>query len=584
MKKTLYILFGFLVLTSCDDFSDLNKDPDVIDSPPVESIFTYVEKSLGDYKGSEWYYDNHQMMTWLQYLIMGQANGDDINSLQPRGAKYDVFYTTILPHLLEIRRQIAAKSETQQVYYKNLEAITYIVQVYHALKVTDIYGSIPYDEAGLGRYQGKLDPLYNDQENLFNTFLDQLDNAIATLSADQGTQIDMSTEDFIYKGDWNKWIKCANAIKLRIALRLESENLNLAKQIISEVNSDGRIFESTDDEFVYFISPNWYGTGGASMDWKGVLWAARPMVDFMKETIDPRIRIYYELNGYTRATINAIKAANGTMPVVIDTVNDNQVLFTTGEGEKIYGYRYQGAPVDRNDPNKDDYDYSYIVNNIGSGAVQLSKYNQRLLMSTTYNYGDGPGTGGYVDVLISYSEVCFMMSEFILKGYINGDAAEYYQKGIEASMKTYDFIAQEGQLDMKIAQTSYPYTPIGDTEIADYLAKPEIQLNGTNDLEKVYIQEYLNFYRLPEEGWVLARRTGYPKFGSTLLARGYVDSPDLKFPRRFPTPDPGDLNRENWHNANQDQGFSGDLNENPDVLNAERLWWDKNNPAIGAAN
>jgi hypothetical protein len=177
-----------------------------------------------------------------------------------------------------------------------------------------------------------------------------------------------------------------------------------------------------------------------------------------------------------------------------------------------------------------------------------------------------------------------MMSEFILKDYITGDAAEWYQKGITASMQTYDFVAQEGELNIKMAQKSYPYVSIGADEIAAYLAKPEIQLDGVNDQEKVYIQQYLNFYRLPEEGWALARRTGYPKFGSTLLARGNVDSPDLKFPRRFPTPDPGDLNRANWQVATEQQGFSSALNEDPAVLNAERLWWDENNPDIGTGN
>src|SRR5690606_9479784 len=173
-----------------------------------------------------------------------------------------------------------------------------------------------------------------------------------------------------------------------------------------------------------------------------------------------------------------------------------------------------------------------------------------------------------------------MMSAFVLKGYSTGDAAEWDQKGIEASMHTYDFIAQEGELNIKMAQKSYPYVPIAAGEIAAYLAQPEIQLDGVNDLEKVYIQQYLNFYRLPEEGWVLARRTGYPKFSSDLLARRPVDAPDLKFPRRFPTPDPGDLNRANWQIATEQQGFSSALNEDPTVLNAERLWWDKNNPDI----
>src|SRR5690606_3650202 len=100
---------------------------------------------------------------------------------------------------------------------------------------------------------------------------------------------------------------------------------------------------------------------------------------------------------------------------------------------------------------------------------------------------------------LSYAEVCFLMSEFILKDYTSGNANEWYEKGIRASMATYDMIAQEAQLGPVVAGEFYPYQPISETEIANYLAKPEIQFDGANDLEKVYIQQYLNFYRQPTE-------------------------------------------------------------------------------------
>ena len=231
-----------------------------------------------------------------------------------------------------------------------------------------------------------------------------------------------------------------------------------------------------------------------------------------------------------------------------------------------------------------DYNFANNRNAVGKSALQLSKYNQRLLMNTRFNYGEGNGIGAYVDVLLSYSEVCFMMSEFILKGYAQGDAEAWYEAGIRSSIETYDFIAQKGQLNMKIANTSYPYVPVQQSEVDAYLMQPNVAFDGANDLEKVYIQQYFNFYRLPEEGWVLARRTGFPSYSSTIFARGYVDNPEIPFPRRMPTPDPGDLNRPNWNSANDAQGFSSGYDESPEVLNAERLWWDENNPGIGTGS
>ncbi len=584
MKKLIILLLGIFTCISCEEeFKDINKDPEVIDQPPLESVFTYVEKKLGDYRGSEWYYDNHQIMEWAQYVSGDDGNANDINTLEPRGGKYGVYFTEILPHLAEIRRQIESKPESEQGFYSKLGALSNIVSAYHGLRVTDLYGSIPYTEAAKGRFEGVLNPVYDNQSTLYDTWITELNSAITILDQNQELDIDLSSADFIYEGDWQKWIKCANAIKLRIALRLESQALDKAKAIISSVVTDGRLFETMDDEFTYFISENWRGTGGADMDWKGRLWAAKPMVDFMKNTMDPRLRIFYQPNGYHQGTLDSIAKYSDEIPPVIDIANDNAVLYTTGEGEDVLGYRFVGAPVNRNDPNKDDYEYIENPGSIGVDATQLSKYNQRLLMNVNMNYGDGRGLGAYVDVFISRAEVYFMMSEFVLKGYTTGDAEDWYNMGVRASIETYNMVAEIGQLDFKISGRSYPYLPVTTDEIDTYLMAPEVQFDGTNDLEKVYIQQHFNFYRMPDEGWVLARRTGYPKMGSTLLAREQVDSPDLKFPRRMPTPDPGDLNRENWRSANQEQGIA-ELDETPDVLNSERLWWDMNNPSIGEGN
>jgi hypothetical protein len=105
-------------------------------------------------------------------------------------------------------------------------------------------------------------------------------------------------------------------------------------------------------------------------------------------------------------------------------------------------------------------------------------------------------------------------------------------------------------------------------------------LDGTNDLEKIYIQELLNFYRDPNEAFTLARRTGYPKFNSTLLAREVITD---VLPRRWWRLDPGQVNRINWSAAMTDQGFTPN-DFTISKLNSERIWFDKKAPAYGSGN
>src|SRR5690554_2550213 len=114
---SFYIVLIFVFLSCNQDLEELNRDPNVVDAPPLEAVFSYVEKRLADHKGSEWYYDNHQIMPWMQYLVLGEGNAGDVNQLQPRSEKYSVFYTDILPHLTEIRRQINEKTVEEQDFF-----------------------------------------------------------------------------------------------------------------------------------------------------------------------------------------------------------------------------------------------------------------------------------------------------------------------------------------------------------------------------------------------------------------------------------------------------------------------------------
>lgn len=586
MKKIFYILFGISILAGCtDDFAELNTDPEV-GIPPAEFLFTYVEKELVTYKGGgSWYHKDHQSMSWAQYLVQGEANSGDINSILPEN-KYGTFYTKVVAHLDEMHRLISLLPEEEQLAKSKLVAAADVIQAFFALKVTDQFGDIPYSEAGRGRHEDIVNPAYDSQESIFQTLIDELNAAITALDANLQEEFNWSSVDFIYQGDAQKWIKMANAVKLRIATRLESQNLTSAKAIISSVAADGRLFASEDDQFTIDIGYDYRGSSGAGFEWKGLMWAPKPMIEFMKQTTDPRIRIFYEPNGYTRETLDIINVAGETMSPAVDTINDNKVIYTTTDGEEIYGYRFIGAPTHRQDPNvsvPDYYKYIDDADAVGSNTMMISKWNRRLIQKCNHGYNGLPtATGNYVDVQLSYSEVCFMMAEFILKGYTSGSAEDWYNKGVESSLKTYSMIGTKGDLTMRVAGKTYPYQAIGDVEITSYLANPVVAFDGANNLEKVYVQQFINFYRLPEEGWKMSMRTGYPKYGSSLLARFPTDNTEIPFPRRVPTPEPGDLNLANWESANASQGFTSPRDETPAILNSQRLWWDKNNPIIGS--
>lgn len=588
MKKYKSIVITLLTLgiyVGCtNDFQVINQDPNVA-VPPSEYLLTYAMKEMGTYKGAEWYHENHQTMTWAQYLVQGESNAGGVDNLLD-GSRYGTFYGAILNHLTEFRRQVSLMPEEEQEIRKKMVAVSDILQAYFALKITDQYGRIPYTEASLGRSEGLTNPNYDTQEQILNTLLTELDNAISVLNENLDVEFDFAGLDFYYGADWDKWIKCANAVKLRIATRFESQDESKTRSIIASVVSGDGSFTSEDDQFIFDISQidEWRGTSGADFEWKGTMWGPKPTIEYMKETLDPRLRIFYQVNGYHEATLDIYEASNTPLPAAVDTENDTKVLYTTAEGEEILGYRFIGVPPYRQDPTIGQMDYNYADNSLVAGinANMISKYHQRLLQNVDANYGGPRLDGKYVDVFISYAEVCFMMSEFILKGYTTGNAEEWYENGIKASINTYNMLGEVQNLSLIVGNKTYNYLPVSNSETESYINESKVVFNGTNDLEKVYIQAFLNFYRLPEEGWALSKRTGYPRFGSSILARTPVDDNELKFPRRIPTPEPGDLNRENWLRANSEQGFINPQDISPAALNEQRVWWDKNNPTIGS--
>ena len=69
-----------------------------------------------------------------------------------------------------------------------MEAVTYVLQALHGIKVTDMNGSIPYSQATQGRYEANFNPVYDKQEDLFTNWLQELDNAIDVLTITSRTK------------------------------------------------------------------------------------------------------------------------------------------------------------------------------------------------------------------------------------------------------------------------------------------------------------------------------------------------------------------------------------------------------------
>lgn len=567
-KRNTYIVFACLILalsgaSSCSkNFGDINTNPSIVTKPDVGFLLTYAEDQIVRYQYTEWIWESmEQLLRFTQhvttdpYELTGNVN-----------LRYNTYYLQILPNLFEIRHQIAARPDSAN--YRKMVAVTYVLQVLHGIKVTDMNGSIPYTQAAKGRTEAIFNPEYNTQQQLFNTWLTELDNAITALSASTGEQASYGNSDIYYQSNWNKWVMLANSLKLRIGARLELQDNAKTKQIFQQVmqNTIGPIV-SVADQLTY-VNEDYFPFGmGGEITYRSQRFATTSIVNFMKKVADPRLPIYFEENGLKGSYKDTLAKYRVSLPSFINST-DPKITF-------------QGGPADftTNPAHAAYLKNPFTVGNSNSGN-SVSNYFlispvNRKFFSPRYS---GNTSGLYKEVSVSAAESLFTIAEFIQKGYAGGintrgTASDWYNKGVAASIITMNDIA-------KVAGSTTAFTGNGDAEINTYLNDANVKLNGTNDLERIYIQEHLNFYRNPNEAFVFCRRTGYPKKTSTYYPREPMNE---TIPRRFWTLDPGETNRQNWQAAMQEQRFTPNAQDLP-ALSTQSVWYDKTAPRFGEGN
>jgi hypothetical protein len=132
-----------------------------------------------------------------------------------------------------------------------------IIRVAVMLRVTDTYGPIPYTKMGGGAFAVE----YDDVQTVYHAMMDDLNNAVAELkeaTAEDGAEI--AEFDIVYGGQYAKWIKFANSLKLRMAVRIAAVDLEYAKAAMQtaldpanggciESNNDNAFLPTTDNPY-----------------------------------------------------------------------------------------------------------------------------------------------------------------------------------------------------------------------------------------------------------------------------------------------------------------------------------------------
>ncbi len=637
MKKNIFIIaliaLSSVLFVGCKkEFSELNQSKTAVSTPDASRLFYEAIVKFEPQGYLEWYYNAPMMYQWSQWGVPTGGYTPSFTTTTENGDKGSKSMD-VIRYVNEIKGYIDGLSDEDKALNIPYFYATRVLAIYLGIFDSDVFGSRAYSEAALYKFGGPLTPKYDTQEELFTLWLEQLDECIEGFTADGAAMA--SSQDVIFNGNMSKWAKFANSLKLRIAVRLLSQDKSKAQSIANEVATASCGYITTIDDAVLFNKATTSSNNDIVYHWNNGfmtgIGANENVVDFMVENLDPRVRFCYTKNSWSSKIIQAYYDRGKDIPDFIEkdvnfrVKNNGKKQFESFKEPGEPWVRYHGLPADfeagmQNTANYDEwmFDASHFpIYKMGKDSVETtdglksyrcwSYFNLMLVNGRTYQPSSFFATTPddvisitsenrpWYGLYMGAGEVNLYLAEFALYngGSLGGKTAEtYYTAGLEASVKEYDKLCNLNKV--MFYGTTYGYDDedveidLKDGEIDTMLAQDGYKLSGSNSdkLEKVLLQELINFTMYPNESYVTARRSGFPKIGSSLIPRiNFTEVPVTEIPRRFDTgiPEQTDIMYDILVKAYKDQGFTAtSRGENGKILHDERVWYDKGAPEWGA--
>ena len=395
-------------------------------------------------------------------------------------SSYTESYSTIVP----LWQDLKGKTETQ---FPEVFALAQILKISAWHKATDMFGPIPYKEAG----KGLITVPYDSQEEVYKAMFKELSDAIEVLTkyADNGNSKLLPNADAVYAGDVHKWVVYANSLMLRLAMRVYYADAALSKKYaLQAINHSYGVMKTKDDEAKM--------ERGASLEFKN--------------NLDVLINQYNECRMGSSMLAYLGGYQDPRLPKYFNTSTVSQAV-TVG----TYG-KYSGVPTGHDVSSNDAFKDS----------------SRPAITSTTPTYW------------MRASEVYFLLAEAALHGFaVGGTAESLYEKGIEMSFEENGIASSEVadymSSGLKPSAYSFHLTNPGVNVDVPAVTEATTAWSGTDEekLEKIMIQKWIALYPNGQEAWTEYRRTGYPKLHSAIsnYSNGEVDSEVGIRRMRFPT-------------------------------------------------
>lgn len=375
IKNVALVTLMAVLLVSCDDFADINDDPNNPSQVRTELLLTNAQQSMSGVVGAV------NGTLYVQYIAETQYTDDQ--EYRSTNADFNGWYTGPLQGLQTIIN-LNSNEETKDDVLSggsnaNQIAVARILKAYYFQFMTDRWGMLPYSEALQGR--DNFSPSYDTQEEIYENIITELKEAVNQMDGGAGVN-----GDVLFGGSMGEWAAFANSLRARAALRIAEVGGDVSVDPAAEFAdaiSSGTI--SDDVMYPYLEEANnenpWYSRFQTRTDYA----IHETIADYMKDLEDYRITVY----------ANAAPAEDdGDEVVTFNEIVGMPFLADAGELENS--------------------EISFPGSAIGAGGPEVGDQGANL-------------------PIITVAEMDFAMAEAVERGWITGSAADYYYSGIEAS-------------------------------------------------------------------------------------------------------------------------------------------------------
>ncbi|MDR3697392.1 SusD/RagB family nutrient-binding outer membrane lipoprotein [Mucilaginibacter sp.] len=514
------IIAAFIMVTasSCKkELTGVNTNPDAIPAAQYNPnlLLTTVQlmyTGSTSFGGSAWATKWGGVACFIQHTAStnpGFYYGDKyLNNIGAMGEMFQDSYTSEVQPAVELYQLTANKPQ-----YRNLHQMARIMKAMVFEQITDLYGDIPYFQAGLGYYARIYQPVYDKQQVIYTDMLKEVSQAVDSLDE----KADKPTGDVLYLSaadQIGEWKKFGNSLLVRMAMRLTKVDPTTAQAYVTKAatntfksNADNAIVQHQDGNQLTQNRDALEIFGNDSTDLK----LSSAFISNMKNNSDPRLPVVAWIYS---------QDSNG------NSTGDNTPADQIGMPP--------GFIVGGNNPSTDITKLDSIPS---TGIAGYSRLNDNILYTAAPN------------LILTYAETELLLADAAKRWGIAGSAATHYKNGVLAAVT---------QL------SAYGGTAaISDADAATYYSG--VAYNDAIGLDQINTQYWLCTLMDEYETWSNWRRTGYPNL-TPVNYPGNITNGTI--PRRLTYPPSQKITNLPNYNA-EVAGLTGG-----DKMTT-RVWWDK---------